>query len=68
MIRRIALPQLLAMALEQPLRRLHHAWLRKQEEHYLICADVERKRARDANQNVAWYQKRAAIARSARQQ
>lgn len=34
------------------------------ERHNLICADVEEKRLKEAQLNVAHYQKRAAIARS----
>ncbi|MES2536734.1 MAG: hypothetical protein V4632_12765 [Pseudomonadota bacterium] len=41
-------------------------WLRRAEDHYLICADVEEARAREAQLNAAYYQKRAALARSAR--
>ncbi|TCS39545.1 hypothetical protein EDC30_101501 [Paucimonas lemoignei] len=59
--------QELAMLSVSPiLRNIHHWWLQKAERHYLICADVEEKRAREAQQNVAYYQKRAAMARSAR--
>ncbi len=59
--------QELAMLSMNPiLRNIHHWWLQRAERHYLICADVEDKRAREAQQNVAYYQKRAAMARSAR--
>ena len=59
--------QELAMLSVSPiLRNIHHWWLQKAEHHYLICADVEEKRAREAQQNVAYYQTRAAMARSAR--
>lgn len=47
-------------------RSIHHWWLLRAERHYLICADVEEQRAREAQMNVAYYQKRAALARSAR--
>ena len=47
-------------------RSIHHWWLKRAEHHYLICADVEEQRAREAQLNVAYYQKRAAMARSAR--
>lgn len=47
-------------------RSIHHWWLQRAERHYLICADVEQQRAREAQMNVAYYQKRAALARSAR--
>lgn len=59
--------QELAMLSVNPiLRNIQHWWLQRAERHYLICADVEENRAREAQQNVAYYQKRAAIARSAR--
>ncbi|QAU34637.1 hypothetical protein [Janthinobacterium sp. 17J80-10] len=59
--------QELAMLSVNPLlRNIHQWWLQRAEHHYLICADVEEKRAREAQQNVAYYQKRAAMARSAR--
>lgn len=45
----------------RPIRRW---WLERAEQHYLICADVEQQREREARMNVAYYQKRAAIARS----
>lgn len=48
------------------LRNLHHWWLRRSEEHFLICAAVEHERAREAEENEAYYQKRAAMTRSAR--
>jgi hypothetical protein len=47
-------------------RSIQHWWLQRAEQHYLICADVELQRAREAQMNVAYYQKRAALARSAR--
>lgn len=46
-------------------RNLSHWWLRRSEEHFLICAAVEHERAREAEDNEAYYQKRAAMARSA---
>jgi len=47
-------------------RIIHRWWLQRAERHYLICADVEEQRAREAQMNVAYYQKRAALVRSAR--
>jgi hypothetical protein len=47
-------------------RNIRHWWLRRAEDHYLICADVEEARAREAQQNASYYQKQAAIARSER--
>jgi hypothetical protein len=59
--------QELAMLSVTPiLRNIHHWWLQRAERHFLICADVEEARAREAQMNVAYYQKRAAMARSAR--
>ncbi len=46
-------------------RRVRQWWYRRAEEHYLICAAVEHSRAREAEENEAYYQKRAAMARSA---
>lgn len=48
------------------LRNLRHWWLNKSEQHFLICAAVEHERAREAEDNEAYYQKRAAMARSAK--
>ena len=47
-------------------RFVHRWWLRRAEKHYLICAEVEETRAREAQLNVAYYYKQAALARSAR--
>lgn len=47
------------------LRNIQRWWLQRAEHHYLICADVEQERVREAQMNVAYYQKRAAMARSA---
>lgn len=59
--------QKLTMLSVTPLVRIiRHWWLTRAENHYLICADVERERAREAHLNVAYYQKQAALARSAR--
>lgn len=46
-------------------RQLRRWWLARVERHCLICADVEERCARQAQQNVAYYQKQAALARSA---
>jgi len=62
----ITLPQLAGMALQRPARAIRTWWLRRAERHYLICADVEQQRAREAQMNAAYFQKRAALARSAR--
>lgn len=58
--------QLAMMSISPIVRSIHHWWLQRAEQHYLICADVEQQRAREAQMNVAYYQKRAALARSAR--
>lgn len=47
------------------LRHLRHWWLSKSERHFLICAAVEHERAREAEDNEAYYHKRAVMARSA---
>jgi hypothetical protein len=47
-------------------KRVRRWWHERAEQHYLICADVEQQRAREAQMNVAYYQKRAALARSAK--
>ena len=61
----IKLHTLTMLSLRPLVRRLRHWWLRRAEEHYLICASVEHARAREAKENEAYYQKRAAMARSA---
>lgn len=53
------------MSMAPILRDIRRWWHRCAERHYLICADVEQERAREAQMNVAYYQKRAALARSA---
>jgi len=62
----ITLPDLATLALQRPARALRIWWLTRCEQHYLMCADVEQERSREAQMNVAHYQKRAALARSAR--
>jgi hypothetical protein len=59
-------PDLAMLSITPIVRTIHHWWLQRAERHYLICADVEQQRAREAQMNVAYYQKRAALARSAR--
>lgn len=54
------------LSLKPLVRRLRHWWMRRVEEHYLMCAAVEHARAREAEENEAYYQKRAAMARSMR--
>lgn len=60
------LQELAMLSIAPIFRSIHHWWLMRAERHYLICADVEEQRAREAQMNVAYYQKRAALARSAR--
>lgn len=60
------LQELTMLSLNPMLRQLRHWWLKRAEDHYLICADVEQRRVREAQQNVAYYQRRAAMARSER--
>jgi len=66
MIRRITLRQLMPMALDRPIRTIRNWWLCRIEDHYLICANVEAKKVKEAQQNVRYYQRQAAIARSTR--
>ncbi|RJG06210.1 hypothetical protein D3870_09480 [Noviherbaspirillum cavernae] len=60
------LHELAMLSFSPIIRVVQHWWLQRAERHYLICADVEQQRAREAQMNVAYYQKRAALARSAR--
>ena len=64
--RNLGLGELAMLSLAPIARVIQNWWLQRAEKHYLICADVEEQRAREAQQNVAYYQKRAALARSAR--
>jgi len=63
---RIKLPALLFMSIQAPFRALRNWWFRRAENHYLICAEVERARIVEAQHNVRYYQTRAALARSNR--
>jgi hypothetical protein len=47
-------------------RLVRRWWLVRAEKHYLICAEVEETRAQEAQLNVAYYHRQAALARSAR--
>jgi hypothetical protein len=64
--REFRLQELAALSLAPIMRTIQNWWLQRAERHYLICADVEQQRAREAQMNVAYYQKRAAMARSSR--
>ena len=64
--REFRLQELTMLSLGPILRGIQRWWFERAERHYLICADVEEQRAREAQMNVAYYQKRAAMARSAR--
>ncbi len=61
----IKLHALTMLSVKPLLRRARRWWLEKAEEHYLRCAAIEHGRAREAEENEAYYQKRAAMARSA---
>jgi len=63
--REFKLQELTMLSISPLIRLVHRWWLQRAEHHYLICADVEQERAREAQLNVAYYQKRAALARSA---
>lgn len=64
--REFKLQELAMLSITPIVRNIQNWWLQRAERHYLICADVELQRAREAQLNVAYYQKRAALARSAR--
>ncbi|HVL76592.1 MAG TPA: hypothetical protein VM406_11300 [Noviherbaspirillum sp.] len=64
--RDVGLQDITMLSVSPILRSLHNWWLKRAERHYLICADVELQRMREAQMNIAYYQKRAAMARSAR--
>ena len=61
----IKLSALTMLSVRPVLRLLRQWWYRRAEEHYMICAAVEHARAREAEDNEAYYQKRAAMARTA---
>lgn len=65
-VKEFKLQDLAMLSISPIARSIYHWWLQRAEQHYLICADVEQQRAREAQMNVAYYQKRAALARSAR--
>jgi hypothetical protein len=65
-IKETRLTDLTMMSISPLLIGIRRWWLRRAETHYLICADIEQTRAREAQQNAAYYQKQAALARSAR--
>ena len=60
----IKLNTLTMISLRPLIRRFKQWWFKGAEEHYLICAAVEHERVREAEENEAYYQKRAAIARA----
>lgn len=62
----IKLQDLTLLSIKPLFRAVHNWWLRRTEDHFLICADIEEERAREAQLNAAYFQKRAAMARSAR--
>ncbi len=61
----IKLHALTMISLRPLLERLRTWWFSRLEEHYLICAEIERQHARQSEENEAYYQKRAATVRSA---
>ena len=62
----IKLQALTDLSIKPMTRKFRRWWLQRTEEHFLRCAAVEYERAREAEQNEAYYQKRAAMARSDR--
>jgi hypothetical protein len=59
------LQELTMLSINPVVRVMRRWWLKRAERHYLLCADVELARAREAHMNVAYYQKQAVMARSA---
>ncbi len=66
MTRTPTIKSLLLISLKPFVRNIHHWWLRRLEAHYLMCADVEQERVREHQRNLAYYQKKAALARANR--
>lgn len=64
-IKEYKLQELTMLSVSPVVRVVRRWWLQRAERHYLLCADVEQARAREAHMNVAYYQKQAAMARSA---
>ena len=62
--REIKLQALTMISLKPMLQRLKNWWFTRLEEHYLICAEIERRQARQSEENEAYYHKRAATIRS----
>jgi hypothetical protein len=60
----IKLQALTMISLKPLLQRVRTWWFSRLEEHYLICAEIERRHARESEENEAYYQKRAATVRS----
>jgi len=56
---------LMSFSLRPFFASLRRWWHRCAERHYLRCAEVEQERVRESQMNVAYYEKRAALARSA---
>lgn len=63
-ISEIKLHELTMISLKPQLQRLRHWWFSRLEEHYLICAEIERQHARQSEENEAYYHKRAATIRA----
>ena len=64
-IKEYKLQELTMLSVSPVVRVVRRWWMKRAERHYLLCADVEQARAREAHMNVAYYQKQAAMARSA---
>jgi hypothetical protein len=67
MNKNISLTQLMKLAPAPIIHGIRRWWYAHRETHFLICAQVEEQRAREAQKNAAYYHKRAAFARSAQQ-
>lgn len=57
---------LFSLSLSPAKRAIRNWLLQRAEQHYIICAQVEAQRAKEAQLNVAYYQRKAAFARSDR--
>jgi len=57
--------QLLSLSMTPFIRAIRRWWQERLEDHYLMSAATEAQRSKEALANQSYYQKRAAIARSA---
>lgn len=57
--------QLLGLSTSPLFRAVRRWYYRRLENHCLICANIEAQRVKEAQANAKYYQRRAALARSA---